>query len=169
MTCEVPWLRLTDGHAWRTPSRPREETVTPVRPDDLSPLLSVQQIASLYHIPLVLALKWHSACGTRLDRVKWVYDQVQEHGQEAIAAKMQVRPQTIIKMIAEYKRLTGQKVDVNEKHQKIYTEYMAGVKTRELATKYVMHIQSIRNIVADYAKKNNLPLLKKRLLTQVKS
>ena len=171
MTCEVPWLRLTDGHAWRTPSRPREETVTPVRPPDLSPVLSVQQIASLYRIPLMLALKWQSECGTRLDRVKWVHDQSLEHGIDQVAKVMKLQTQTIKKMIAEYRRLAGLKVNPHDKRESVYIEFMGGVKTKDLAEKYKVTAQTIRMIAANYAAANGLPIRKnkKRALTQAKS
>jgi uncharacterized protein YjcR len=159
MNCEVDWIRLTKYGAWKSCSKPRGESLTPEKPADLSPVLTVRQIAEKYKVPVHTALKWHKGCATIDQRLAWIQSQVAEHGEAEVAASMGVQIRTIRKRQTDYKRLLGNQTQKDLAKQ-IYNEYISGIPAKNLAEKYGRMVQSIRNSVTVYAKRHGLPLLK---------
>ena len=117
MTCEVPWIRLTDGHAWThkcladrdyMQERSHERGV----PDGFDPAIKPTELAKKYNVTIPMVYRWLRDTVGFKTRAQIAYELRQKgYTMREIAEKMGIHPKTAGSMVyLEKKRLLTKKL-----------------------------------------------------------
>lgn len=170
MTCDVEYLRLTDGHGWTHKPAPSDKEAYHKRPRpfDFDPNLPMAVNASKHWTSIKQICMWTNEVrgdGKTLGQIAYeLYCQILNYTK--LAAQLGYIVNTTRNMVAAYARTRGLSVPKpvitrSEISRQVYDEYMAGARMIDLCKKYNRPSpKALRNNIYRYAKLHKLPTKK---------